>query len=388
MNKTVFLVTAIMLATTFTQISELHAQDTNKPKLSFSGDLHYRLRYDYVIQKNSDGDETGKTGDYSNLYAWNFRAKAVINENLLFGMRLSNPSGGGPDKILDNMSKAYYKSNDNYNYKILSIPEMYLKWNVSVLSLSFGIIPVGANTVLNLSYTEIDEYMTKGCCEAGITTWKVYMNNSQTGLDLGLSFVNSDAASVGVNVVSAVAGDAGPDSPAYALKNDQLRFIFSVPVQVLEKKLRFLPVLHMRTNVYRSADKEDANHSVTGGIDVGIKPVKPIGVNLGFAAGGFKNDAVASDDSLSAPFGMLANAKVTIKPGYGKATLNFNFGQAKDREAATVIQNNLIHFDISYAMPVKSLTIKPRVRIWNYTNSEDDASKFHLRPELFLTGKF
>ncbi len=381
-----FLLSALMLICSF--FTEVFAQEKAKPKLSFSGDLQYRLRYDYLKMKNSYGEEASKTGDYSNLYAWNFRAKAVINENLLFGMRLSNPSGGGPDKILDNLSKAYYKTTDDYNFRILSIPEMYLKWNVSVVSLSFGIIPVPANTVLNLAYTEPDNYMTKGCCEAGITTWKVYMNNSQTGLDLGFSFVNDGATSVGLGVVSAVATNAGPDSPAYALKKDQLRFIFSLPVILLKKKLSFLPVMHLRTNVYRSADKEEANHSLTGGIDIGIKPAKQIGMNLGFAAGGFKNDAVAPEDSVSAPLGMLANAKVTLMPGYGKATVNFNFGMAKDREADPVINNNLIHFDLMYAMPVKSLTIKPRVRIWNFINSEDDASELRVRPELFFMGKF
>lgn len=105
-------------------------------------------------------------------------------------------------------------------------------------------------------------------------------------------------------------------------------------------------------------------------------------------AGGFKNDAVAPQDSVRAPLGMLANANVTVKPGYGKATINFNFGMAKDREADSVINNNLIHFDFMYAMPVKSLTIKPRVRIWSFTNNEEDASELRVRPELFFVGKF
>ena len=364
------------------------AQEKEKPKLLFGGDLQYRLRYDYIKKKGNDGEKTGTTGDYSNLYAWNFRAKATVNENLLFGLRLSNPSGGGPDKILDNLSQMYYKTTDNYNFRILSIPEMYFTWNVSIVSLSFGIIPVSGNTVLDLVYTERDNYKSGNCCEAGITTWKVYMNNSQTGFDLGFSFINDEATSVGLSMVSAVATNGGPDSPAYALKNDQLRFIFSLPVSVLEKKLSFLPVMHMRTNVYRSADKEDANHSLTGGIDIGIKPVKQVGMNIGFAAGGFKNDAVAPEDSLSAPLGMLANAKVTLAPGYGKATVDFYYGMAKDREADPVINNNLIFFDLNYEIPVKSLTIKPRVRIWNFINSEDDASELCVRPELFFIGKF
>lgn len=387
MNKLLsLLISAIIITGLLAQNS--YAQEKDGPKLTFGGDLQYRLRYDYIKKNDATGNETGTTGDYSNLYAWNFRAKAVINENLLFGMRLSNPSGGGPDKILDNLTKMHYKATDDYNFHILSIPEMYFKWQVSIVSLSFGIIPVAGNTVLNLVYTEPDNYMSGNCCEAGITTWKVYMNNSQTGLDLGFSFVNDDATSVGFSAVSAIASNGGPDSPAYALKKDQLRFIFSLPVSVLEKKLSFLPLMHMRTNVYRSADMNEANHSLTGGIDIGINPVKQLGMNLGFAAGGFKNDAVAPSDSLSAPLGILANAKISVAPGFGKAIVDLYFGMTKDREAEPAINNTLTFFDINYAMPVKSLTIKPRLRIWNFTNSEDDASELRLRPELFFIGKF
>lgn len=382
------LFTTLLSALIITGLFTGNSYGQEKPKISFGGDLHYRLRYDYIKKNDSKGEEAGKTADYSNLYAWNFCAKTVINENLLFGMRLSNPSGAGPDKILDNITQMYYKNTGDYNFRILSIPEMYLRWKSGIVSLSFGIIPVLNNTTLTLVYSESHNYLTKGFCECGLTSWKVWMNNSQTGLDLGLSFVKNDATSVGFSAVSAIATNGGPDSPAYALKNDQLRFIFSIPVSVLEKKLFFLPVMHLRTNVYTSADKEEANHSLTGGIDIGIKPVQQLGINLGYAVGGFSNDAVATAGSESAPLGMLTNATITVQPGYGKASVLFNFGMTKDREADPVINNNLIHFDFKYAMPVKSLTIMPRVRIWNFTNSEDDAFELRVRPELFFMGKF
>lgn len=387
MNRLFALVTAALIITGLFA-GNSYSQDKQKPTISFSGDLQYRLRYDYIKQKDSDGEDADKTADYTNLYGWNFMAKAVINENLLFGMRLSNPSGGGPDKILDNITQMYYKDTDDYNFRILSIPEMYLRWKAGIVSLSFGIIPVLNNTTLTLVYSESHNYLTKGLCECGLTSWKVWMNNSQTGLDLGLSFVNNDETSVGFSAVSAIATNGGPDSPAYALKNDQLRFIFSIPVSVLEKKLSFLPVMHLRTNVYTSADKEESNHSLTGGIDIGIKPVQQLGINLGYAVGGFRNDAVAPAGSESAPLGMLTSATITVQPGYGKASVLFNFGMTQDREADPVINNNLIHFDFKYAMPIKSLTIMPRVRIWNFTNSEDDASELRVRPEIFFMGKF
>ncbi len=362
--------------------------DKAKPDITIGGDVQFRLRVHYVKKKDPEGEELPATGDYTNNYAWNFKVKAKVNENICFGMRLSNPSGYATDKVSDNLTKMFFKDTTNYNYRILSIPEMYFKWKVPVFSISFGIIPVMANTVLNLAYTEQHGYMAnKDCCEAGITSWKVYMNNSQTGLNFGFQFLNDDAASIGLNFISAIATDAGKDYISNALKNDQLRFVWQVPINILEKKISFLPVLHMMTNKYRSADKEDANHTLCGGMDIGINPIKQLGVNLGYAIGGYKNDAVMSGD-FNAPLGMLANAAVTVKPGFGKGIVIFNFGLTKDREADPVINYHLIHFDLKYAIPIKSLTLMPRVRIWSFGNSEDDTSELRLRPELFFMAKF
>ncbi len=394
MRKTFILLTGLLLACAMVMNS--FAAETEKktpapaqkvekakPDITMSGDAQLRLRVHYVKSTDSAGKDKPATGDYTNNYAWNFKLKAKVNENLCFGMRLSNPAGYATDKVSDNLTKA------SANFKILSIPEMYFKWKVPVFSISFGIIPVMANTVLNLAYTEQHNYMAnKDCCEAGITSWKVYMNNSQTGLDFGFLFLNDKATSVGFNFITAIAEDAGKDYVANALKNDKLRFVWSIPVSILEKKLSFLPVLHMMTNKYRSADKEDANHTLCGGLNIGIKPIKQFGLNLGYAIGGFNDDAVAHEDSVSAPLGMLTNVAVTVKPGFGTASVGFNFGLTKDREADPVINHRLIHFDMKYAMPIKSLILLPRVRIWTFGNSEDDTSELRVRPELFFLAKF
>jgi hypothetical protein len=154
--------------------------------------------------------------------------------------------------------------------------------------------------------------------------------------------------------------------------------------------------MHMRTNVYESLDKEESNASVAAGIDIGINPVKQFGVNAGVAFGGMKN-ACQEDDAgyvASAPMGILTELDMAVMPGFGKAMFTFRFSNWKDREVENadgdVISNSMIHFDIKYSIPVLSLSIMPRMRIWHYINSDadDKSATTDLRPELFFIGKF
>ena len=56
-NISTFLLSALMLiCSLFPTVFEVFAQEKEKPKLSFRGDLHYRLRYDYIKKKGSDGE--------------------------------------------------------------------------------------------------------------------------------------------------------------------------------------------------------------------------------------------------------------------------------------------------------------------------------------------
>lgn len=355
-----------------------------KVDLSFGGDAQFRLRYHYKIEDDGTEKDPETTDDYTNQYAWNLKVKAKVGENVTFGFRISNPSGYATDKVGDQLKKI---SSDNY--QIISIPEAYVCMATKVVALRFGVIPVMSNVVLNLAYHETDDYLNKSsCCEAGVSSWKVYMNNSQTGLGLNFNLLKNEQTSLGLNIVSSIALNSGAGGPGDALKNDQLRFIYSIPVSLLAKKLTFNPVLHMRTNVERSEDKEKANHSLTGGIDVAINPIKQLAVKVGFAAGGYSNDAVKSADPVSSPIGILLNSNITVKPGFGKAIVGFNFATTKDREVKDAIVQKLIHLDFKYGIPVKGITIMPRFRIWAFPNSKTEAKETWLRPELIFSGKF
>lgn len=364
-----------------------------KADIDFNGDLQYRIRYHYVKLKSSEGEDSSAAPDFLNTYGWNLKWKINVNENLLFGLRLSNPSGYATDKIPDNME---WVTKGNYN--LLSIPELYFKWSVGVFSLSGGIIQVKPNAVLNLIAYEQKNYLG-----AGISPWSVLMNNSQKGLSIDLKLAENETFSFGTNLIAAIAKDAAGTDTANAMIHDQIRLILSFPTTMFENKVSLLPVMHVRFNAFRTIDTalDEASHTIAGGCDVKADFTENFSFLLG-AAGGLFNNKCQEDDSMdldddgvndqlipqSAPLGMLLHAGIRNKDGFGKIMIDFKFGRARDREASQVINNNLLHWDIKYAMPIKSLVIMPRMRIWYFTKDETDATESWLRPELILKASF
>lgn len=388
MHKTITLSTVL-----FILAGSFLADVCAKADIDFNGDVQYRLRYHYAVIKKMDGKDSSATPDFSNRYAWNLKLKVTANENLLFGVRLSNPSGyAATDNIADNIT---WVTKGNYN--LLSIPELYFKWTAGILSLSAGIIPVSPNTVFNLI-----AYESNGYGGVGITSWAVLMNNSQKGLDVGLDIYNTEAFSIGMDLVAAMADDAKGTDKADAFLLDQLRFVLSIPTSMAAKKVSLLPVMHVRTNLYRSEDLDKANHSIAGGCDLNVKLIEAFGVKLGLAGGMYNNSCQENDDSadidqdvlvdapvtLTSPLGILFNSGITVLPGFGKAMVNFSFGRSRDREDSPVINNDLLFWDIKYAMPIKKLTIMPRVRIWYFPETEKKPTEARLRPELIFMASF
>lgn len=368
-----------------------------KADIDFNGDLQYRFRYHYVKLKSSEGEDSSAAPDFLNRYAWNLKWKINVNENLLFGIRLSNPSGYATDNIPDNME---WVTKGNYN--LLAIPELFFKWTVEVFSLSAGIIQVKPNAVLNLIAYENNNYLG-----AGISPWSVLMNNSQKGLSIDLKLAENETFSFGTNLIAAIAKDAGGTDTANAMIHDQIRLILSFPTTMFENKVSLLPVMHVRFNAFRTRDTtlDEASHTIAGGCDVKADFTEKFSFLLGAAGGLFNNkceegdsamietDPVTHDSTLAlipqiAPLGMLLHAGILYKDGFGKFILDFKFGRARDREASQVINNNLLHWDIKYAMPIKSLVIMPRMRIWYFTKDETDATETRLRPELILKASF
>ncbi len=365
-----------------------------KAEIKFNGDAQFRLRFHYRVTTDAKGEDSSAAPDYSNRYAWNLKWKVKVNENLGFGIRLSNPAGYATNNIKDNLTGTL-----KGNYTLVTLPELYFKWSLGLFSLSAGVIPVKGNTVLNLVAYETNERDTVpgsmlGYKNAGASPWKVVTNNSQKGLDFGFLFVDKKEFSFGMNVVTALAEDAKLTDKYDAFKMDQFRFIVSFPMAMMEKKLYALPVMHARLNAYRSKDYEEADHSVTGGCDVLYRPIDKLGIMVGLAGGLYGNKSqegeVRNNKAVpqTEPFGVLLNSAVTLNPGFGKAKVFFAFSQVRDRKAAKPLNNNLLHWDITYGMPIKSLTIMPRMRIWHYTKEDADKKKTDLRPELILKAKF
>ncbi len=398
---------AVTLLFVFATISDIIA----KADITFNGDLQYRFRYHYVMLKDFAGEDSSAAPDLLNTYAWNLKWKIAVNKNLMFGIRLSNPAGYATDRIAENLEKTFGLKNDkdttNYNYNILSIPELYFKWSVGLLSLSAGIIPVKPNSALNLAVYEFNGY--KG---AGITNWAVRMNNSQKGLDLGLQFLDNESVTFGMGLVAAIADDA-PGSDKYnTLKYDQVRLLVTFPTTISNNMISLLPAMHVRLNAFRSIDTvntestwDDANHSIVGGCDLTIKPMENFTVKIGGAGGMYNNECQVNDSTLvgsdndgtldllkpvtmCSPLGILANAKLTYEPGFGKAIVDFSFGRSRDREHSPALNNNLFFWDIKYNMPIKSLNVMPRMRIWYFKTEKSNATETRLRPELILKASF
>lgn len=393
----------IPLVTTFLLMASVFLADVfAKADITFNGDLQYRIRYHYVMLKDTAGDASSATPDLTNRYAWNLKCKINVNENLLFGIRLSNPSGYATDNIADNISwvtKGYYN--------VLSIPELYFKWNVGIFSLTGGIIPVKPNTVLDLvayEMRELDEdEVTPGYYEVGENTWTIRTNNSQKGLDFGFKMFSNENVSFGMNLIGAMADDAKGTDTADVLKHDQVRLILSFPTSISENLVSLLPAMHVRFNTFRTLDKklDKANHSIAGGCDVNLNFIENLNIKLG-AAGGVYSNTCQEDDSTdtdsnnivdtpveqTAPFGVLFTSGITYSPTYGKLIVNFRYGRSRDRETSPALNNDVLFWEVKYAMPIKSLTFMPRMRIWYLKEEDSEATETRLRPELILKASF
>ena len=353
-----------------------------KTKISFSGDVQYRIRADIIIDKDPNGVSLPMQADHQHRYAWNFITHAAVSKNVFIGMRLSNPSGYITDDIIDNLKTTRELLGSPKQF--LAVPEMYFRWNTGMINLAAGVIPVLSNTVLSLAGYEEDGFMH------ATGSWKDKMNNSQTGINLGFNSIDRKSISLAFNTIYAIAKGVGETDAVDALKKEQLRFIFSSPLSIIEKKLSFVPVMHLRTNMYRSPDSDEANHSMVAGIDIDMNPNKRFSLGAGFAAGGNRNDCLKNDSSYiaEAPVGFLTDIKLRVNPGYGNGNVSMKISNAKDREDKLDITHTMFRWDIKYGFPIKGLTIMPRLRVWYGFNNHDDETLIKLRPALILICKF
>jgi hypothetical protein len=360
-------------------------------EVNFSGDIQYRFRYEWNAL-HAIPDST--RGDYTNRYAWNFKG-SVTKDNLFFGLRLSNPNGPGSDNITDNISTVAQG-----NYNLVSIPEMYFKWTVSSFSASAGIIPVEENTVLDLVIYEYAKYIDyKRNIYAGTDPWCTLMNNSQKGVSLNYNLKESGDFTLKVGLLSAMAKDTTSYiyKPGEKFNNDQVRFMLTVPMAYKGSLITAMPIFHVRTNVYQSAGGMQSNHSYAGGLDFGVKPMDLFAVKLGFAYGTYKNDAQQNDTGYAPvnPFGILSYAGFILKPGYGEIDADFDYSLAQDKLNRYVLNgvvtdrhDQLFFMDLKYGMPIKNLTVLPRLRLWHRFNDVTGNTLTTIRPEFILKAAF
>jgi hypothetical protein len=306
-------------------VSMLHAETM----LTFSGDVQYRIRYD--IWNETEGDIETDEQDYSYRYWWNLFAKAVVNENLMFGIRLSNPLGYYTDAVTGNdiaanrFGMAAIDADtlrvDRLGLHLASVPEFYFQWSpVEAYYLMAGIIPVPGNTVLDLVAWERGGYKN-----AGLFPWVVAFNKSQIGAQTGVALTAAEDISVGINFMTTIIEETPKrDEAEDVFSADQHRFIVTAPVALEALKLTIEPTLHFRTGIVQSADLEEGNNSVAVGGDLKFAPTEDLFASAGYAFGTYSNSAVADPPLVpqESPTGQLVNLWFTWASVNGKAISN------------------------------------------------------------------
>jgi len=355
----------------------------------FNGDIQYRLEHNYY-RKNANKASYYTSGDYTNKYAWNLFIKANPTDKLLLGVRFCNPMGYNMDVITDN--------NKTLLSNPLSVAEFYLKWSpAAFFSVSAGIIPVTETTVRDLTIFEPNGYLNpNGFIAIGQSPWAVYMNNSLKGVDLAFAIASSKQFSIGADCIYAIASEYTPPKEDTTtalmaeLGKNQYRVFLSVPMDFMDKMISARPEFSMRANVYRSADAAKADHSYSGGLDVGAKPVKELGLKAGFAYGGYSNAAVADAPTHpdTMPTGMQINAGGSYALPFMSVLLDYSFGMRGDDKAVTKVAQFLSFWDLKFPIPITRVTLIPRVRAWLYTNDQNDRMKIWVRPEINLKAGF
>ena len=344
-----------------------------------SGDVQYRMRFNYIDNQGALEGDNDPTGDYSNRYWWNVRIKKKVTENLKFGIRLSNPQGYFTDGVDQNV--------EFNNGPGLSIPEFYFNYSENKWSFSAGIIPVYSNVVLNVvAAEEFRGYQTGGLCDVGIFPWAVGKNNSQIGMKGSYTFLNDGDMALSLKAVTSTAGNNINNNVKYAnaLKNDNLRFILSSPITLKNQNISLTPIMHIKSGWNPSL--KETNFSHTAGLDAGYSALDWINPTLGIAYGNYgKYTGATKTADYNAYY---IRAKAGIKPGFGKIRSSLSYGMSTNDKVSKSRNNSLTYLDVRYVIPVKDFSIAPRLRIWNRYNDQNEFGQMYIRPEILFSAKF
>jgi hypothetical protein len=358
-----------------------------KPEFKVNGDVEYRYRINLNSKKDKDGEEidSESKNEYHHRYAWNLKLNVKVKENISFGFRLNNPNGKNLDSF-DN-SLLWQKGLNS-----ASLGEAWFKVNVKMFDFSAGRIPQSGTSTLDLLAFEDSKYS-----EVVSSCWDDLQNAGILGANFTYTAVKDDDKTIAFKLVNAMY------SSSYNAENDGLKkssflHILEVPIKIGNLSLNPNGYVHRNMNydIVRTYDTlVDAVHAYGAGLDLGIKPVKPLDIRAGFGVSFYDNtEAHTAIDTIdhSAPFGVLASLEARIKPGYGEGRVKFALNQNYDREdtanSGDPVKNTGSVLDIRYILPIKNMSIAPRFRMWNYVNNNDESLKRRIRPELILSAKF
>lgn len=338
-------------------------------ELNWSGAVQYRGRLDMDFNKAANGDKEDVVVNRSNKYAWKLGLNASVSENLGFGFQLENKDGY--------IATGTVGSNGKFDNSLIRISQAFMAVKKGGFHFNGGIIPVNGNTVLDVAY-RVDVAGVGNAPE--MSDWGVFMANSQTGAEVGVKL--GEKASI--NLVTATLASDGKfvADQADSLKvKDDMRFYLNAPIKLGEATLT--PALNVTTGKMDSW----TSLSVSGGMDVKVKPSDAVSISGGIAVGGY--GASGSDQ----PIAILGVVKPTFSIGEkSKLTTAVSYGWAQKRSAGdNAFSVNTLYGDIKYGItPIKKFTVMPRLRAWYKFNTQEDndAVGMRLRPEILFIASF
>ncbi|MGM0461585.1 MAG: hypothetical protein ACQEQ4_04115 [Fibrobacterota bacterium] len=340
--------------------------------LSWSGKAEYRFRTNINGATASDGEEADKSIEYQHKTYWNLGLEAAPKDNLTFNIGLQEVSDD--------------PNNSAYPVRGVLVNEAAFEVTAGMLDFSAGILQQGNTAALNLFWGDGTYHNVVS------STWADETNGALNATRLALN----PSDNLSLRVTNALWSDKINTDEDWVKKTSFLHIVeaplkagvFSLnPHMYLQRSQNWEDI---RTEAEAGNDI-DAVHTFGTGIDMKAKVTDALEFRGGFGISTFTNENEGYEES---PFGMLVDAETRVKPGFGQFRARFMLSQGYDRDDESndgdPLKQSGIRIDSRYVMPVKNISITPRVRYWAYTNNNDDdeTKKTRLRPELIFTAKF
>ncbi|ERP30886.1 hypothetical protein [Chitinivibrio alkaliphilus] len=368
---------AIVNSTAAVLILVFFSVGSAETEINWFGGVEYRLRTNIDGGDDAAGEEIPREADFRHQYGWRLGNRVTLSEDLSFGFQLNN-IGARHSHAGDNEGVKAHSS----EYQV-QISRAYAQFSKNILDISAGIVPVSANTAL-----DVGQHLVLGNTHFDMSGGGVWNDHIQS--QVGFLFSLSPSEQVGVHSAIATTGNQGaliPDNDDQVL--DGYRVSLHIPISL--DKISLTPALSVQTGIYEyESDPLDpsvqrpvpgtGSAMVSGGIDFRATPGS-IDFRGGLAYGMLETEEDIDRQALM----IKVNPRLTLPQG----TLSLGYSLGHTTDEITDIAYTRHYTDINYTHQIRdNLTIRPRFRTYTSINDEDDAKALRLRPELIFAARF